>query len=324
MTAHGFSELSLDRIIQAAEDSLGTPFTGYTSQLPSYINRVYELQAQDGIRYIAKFYRPGRWNRQALEEEHAFTADCLEMEIPVIAPLLLAHGTTLAETAGIYYALFPKRFGRAVEIESDQMLQRIGSLLGRIHSAGAQRAAHARIRCHPAESTARFVRQLLDGGFVARKCSSAFEDIAGSVVERITPLFDHCEMIRIHGDCHRGNILDRQGEGLHIIDFDDMMNGPPVQDFWMLLPDHAHKAQREIDLLLSGYKLFRTFDRSSLKLIEPLRAMRMIYFNAWCSIQVDDLQFRKNFPDWGSESFWQQEIYDLRQLLTLMGAIGIC
>jgi len=324
MTLQGFSELSFDRIIQAAEDSLGVPFSGYIFQLPSYVNRVYELQTEDEVRYIVKFYRPGRWSREALEEEHTFLHDCEEMEIPVISPLKLTNGKTLAETSSIYFAVFPKRSGRAADSESDEMFQRLGSLLGRIHTAGAKRKANKRIQCHPTHSTARFVRHLLDGGFVAPASADAFKEVTGEILRRITPLFDQAEMIRIHGDCHRGNILERKGEGLHIIDFDDMMTGPPVQDFWMLLPDHVHKAQREIDLILTGYEQFRPFDRSTLRLIEPLRAMRMMYFIAWCSTQVDDLQFRNNFPDWGSESFWQQEIHDLRELLELMGELDIC
>ena len=235
MKLKGFSELSIDRIIQAAEDGLNTSFTGYTYQLPSYINRVYELEAQDGVRYIAKFYRPGRWNRRAIEDEHTFVFDCEEAEIPAIAPLQLANGETIGETDGIFYAIFPKRSGRAVDIESDRMFLRIGSLLGRIHAVAGKRKAEARIVCHPAESTALFVRKLLDGGFISRTHERAFEDVTGTILERITPLFENCGMTRIHGDCHRGNILDRKGERLHIIDFDDMMMGPPVQDLLLLL-----------------------------------------------------------------------------------------
>jgi Ser/Thr protein kinase RdoA (MazF antagonist) len=142
-----------------------------------------------------------------------------------------------------------------------------------------------------------------------------FRDAASRIIEMSAPLFDGVERIRVHGDCHRGNILDRLEQGLLLIDFDDMAMGPPVQDLWLLLPDRAAQSIREIELFIEGYQLFRTFDRASLRCIEPLRAMRMIYFLAWCSRQVDDFQFRRNFPDWGSDAFWQKEINDLREQL---------
>jgi Ser/Thr protein kinase RdoA (MazF antagonist) len=135
------------------------------------------------------------------------------------------------------------------------------------------------------------------------------------LLEAGTPLFSGLERIRIHGDCHRGNILDRLDEGLLLIDFDDMAMGPPVQDLWLLLPDRAGKSSREIELFLQGYERFRSFDRTSLRCIEPLRAMRMVYFLAWCSRQTGDAQFRKIFPDWGSDQFWQREVNDLREQL---------
>jgi Ser/Thr protein kinase RdoA (MazF antagonist) len=132
-------------------------------------------------------------------------------------------------------------------------------------------------------------------------------------IEASAPLFDGLERIRIHGDCHRGNILDRLEQGLLLIDFDDMAMGPPVQDLWLLLPDRATKSSHEIGLFLSGYERFRKFDRAGLRCIEPLRAMRMIYFLSWCSRQVGDFQFKRNFPDWGNDTFWQREINDLRE-----------
>jgi Ser/Thr protein kinase RdoA (MazF antagonist) len=150
-----------------------------------------------------------------------------------------------------------------------------------------------------------------------------YRTTAMRLIEMSAPLWEELEIIRIHGDCHRGNILDRLDEGLLVIDFDDMAMGPPVQDLWLLLPDRAANARYEIDLFLQGYERFRRFDRASLRCIEPLRAMRMIYFLAWCSRQIEDFQFRKNFPDWGNERFWQREINDLReQLGFVMETIG--
>jgi Ser/Thr protein kinase RdoA (MazF antagonist) len=143
------------------------------------------------------------------------------------------------------------------------------------------------------------------------------------LIESSGPLFNDVECIRIQGDCHRGNILNRLDEGLLLIDFDDMAMGPPVQDLWLLLPDRADKSEHEISLFLQGYERFRRFDRRSIRCIEPLRAMRMIYFLGWCSRQIDDAQFKKHFPDWGNDSFWQKEINDLREQLGFVEEITL-
>jgi Ser/Thr protein kinase RdoA (MazF antagonist) len=306
-----YEHLTPELLLDAVEDATGISMTGLTIPLPSYINRVYEIQTRGGERLIAKFYRPGRWSREALLDEHLFLADCAGMEIPVVCPLTLAEGSTLGEAHGMYFALFPKKSGREFELNTDEDWRRVGQLVARVHLAGEQRRAHARITLLPNESTRNDLIFLAKGGFVIPEFKSAFEDLTERMVESISGLFEGTELIRIHGDCHRGNLLDRHGEGLMVIDFDDMMTGPPVQDLWLLLPDHAGRSRREIDLLLEGYDQFREFDYSSLKLIEPLRFMRIIYFLAWLARQEGDYAFGSNHPDWGSETFWQREISDL-------------
>jgi Ser/Thr protein kinase RdoA (MazF antagonist) len=153
----------------------------------------------------------------------------------------------------------------------------------------------------------------LEGGFISPKHVEAFKKVGNSIVDSSAGLFHDIELIRLHGDCHRGNLLHRPGEGIMVIDFDDMMMGPPVHDLWLLLPEYADKCTKEIGLILEGYETFRDFDRKTLKLIEPLRAMRIIYFLAWCSRQKNDYKFKNNFPEWGSDGFWQQEINDLNR-----------
>ncbi|MBU3915837.1 phosphotransferase, partial [bacterium] len=170
----------------------------------------------------------------------------------------------------------------------------------------------------PAKSTTADIAQLTGGGFVAKTRLGEFAEITGHLLEISEALFKDIELIRIHGDCHNGNLLQRPEEGIMIIDFDDMMTGPPVQDIWLLLYDYADRSQKEINLILQGYEQFREFDDRSLKLIEPLRAMRMLYYLAWCSKQVDDFQFNKTFPDWGSDAFWQKEISDLQGQLQVI------
>jgi Ser/Thr protein kinase RdoA (MazF antagonist) len=306
-----FAHLTPEVLLDVIEDATGIPMTGLTMPLPSYINRVYELQSKAGERLIAKFYRPGRWSREALEDEHRFLADCAQDEIPVVCPLKLSDNSTLGKTDSTFFALFPKKAGRAFEINNDEDWTRVGALIGRIHLAGERHAPRDRITLHPLKSTRDDLDYIIKGGFVTPEHKSAFTDLTSSIVEAISGLFDGAELIRIHGDCHRGNLLERPGEGLMVIDFDDMMVGPPVHDLWLLLPDHAGHSRREIDLLLTGYEQFRTFDHSSVLLIEPLRFMRIVYFLAWWARQADDFDFRSNHPDWGTDAFWNKEILDL-------------
>lgn len=311
-----FEHLVPDVMLDAVEHALGVRMTGLATPLPSYINRVYEIQTMDGERLIAKFYRPGRWSREALQEEHDFVRDCAEDEIPVIAPSVYGEGNTLHVTDGIYFTIFPKRWGRQLELNSPKDWLRVGRLLGRVHVTGSRREAHARTNLHPDVSTASHIDHLLDNGFVTPRYRDAFDDVTSRILDRIVDLFDDVEFIRIHGDCHCGNLLNRPGEGIMMIDFDDMMVGPPVQDFWLLLPGRADECRRELNLLLRGYGQFREFDDYTLCLIEPLRAMRIIYFLAWCSRQVNDYRFRTLYPEWGSDAFWQREVSDLTHQLS--------
>ncbi|MDD5520604.1 MAG: serine/threonine protein kinase [Kiritimatiellae bacterium] len=306
-----FEHLVPDIMLNLVEQSTGLKMTGLATPLPSYINRVYEIQTMDGNRLIAKFYRPGRWSREALHDEHDFVADCAAEEIPVIAPMKLNGDQRLHEADGIYFTIFPKRYGRQLEINNDTDWLRVGRLLGRVHMVGSRRQATARTDLHPKQSTKEHVRHLLDNGYVTPRYTEEFKKITDLILDLITCLFEDIEFIRIHGDCHCGNLLDRPGEGIMIIDFDDMMVGPPVQDLWLLLPDRADKCRRELDLLLRGYEQFREFDDRSFRLIEPLRAMRIIYYLAWCSRQVNDFKFRTTYPEWGSDAFWQREVTDL-------------
>lgn len=294
--------------------------TGLTYPMPSYINRVYELQTRDGERLIAKFYRPGRWTSAAIADEHCFVTDCAEAEIPVVAPMVFADGSTLAEMDGYRFAVFPKKSGREFDVKEDTDWVRIGRLVARMHLAGSLRTADSRIRMHPEFSMAADIIYLKESGAIAPRFLPDFEKITDQMLEAITGRFEPAEMIRIHGDCHRANLLERPGEGLMLIDFDDMAMGPPVQDIWLLLPDHAANCQREINLILEGYEQFRRFDRRTIDMIEPLRAMRIIYYLAWCGRQRHDFHFRHHFSEWGNDRFWEHEIADLhRQLQRVKG-----
>ncbi|MBN2702811.1 MAG: serine/threonine protein kinase [Pontiellaceae bacterium] len=306
-----FEALTPDRILDAVEMEMGIQLTGLTSPLPSYINRVYELQSVSGERLITKFYRPGRWSRAALQDEHDFVFDCATEEVPVVAPLPLKDGGTIGEYERLLFAVFPKKSGREMDLHTDESWRRLGSLVGRIHLAGSRRAAPSRLRMHPETTTIPEVQLLLDGAFMSPHQARRFREITDKIIEIALSEFEDVELQRIHGDCHRANILERPGEGLMAIDFDDMVMGPAVQDIWLLLPGNANRCRHEINLILDGYEQFMEFDDRQLRLVEILRAMRIIYFLAWCSTQVGDYTFQTNFPDWGSEMFWQREMADL-------------
>lgn len=308
---NGFSGLTPHLLIDGVENFTGERFTGHTNPLASYINRVYEIEREDGEKMIVKYYRPGRWTLDAIYDEHDFILDCLEDEIPVVAPVELNNQSTLALWGDYTFALFPKKSGPMLEINSEEEWIRAGELIGRIHATGAKFDCDHRMTLDPEHSTELFIDNLLKGSLINEANKKPFEDICRKIIRTIKPLFADFEMIRVHGDCHRGNIIHRPGEGLMIIDFDDMGISVPVQDLWMLLHGRLDQSRREMNLLLEGYEKFRDFDYRSLKLIEPLRAMRIIYYIEWCSRQYGEHHFQRNHPDWGTDIFWRSEINDL-------------
>jgi Ser/Thr protein kinase RdoA (MazF antagonist) len=327
-----FDQLSPDSIAAAVEGSLGLGADGTISAYPSYVNRVYGLRLDDDREVIAKFYRPGRWSRACILDEHGFLRDSAAAELPVVAPMELAGGETLGELlledeageSSFLFALFPKMGGRNFDAESEEDWLRLGAVLGRLHAVGGLREAPDRLRCDPENLSLPLMRGLLNEGLVHPEFASEFRALCEEVFGYLGPRFATLEYRRIHGDCHRGNILDRlgssrgPGEGLLVIDFDDMMTGPAVQDLWLLLPDHAAECRRELGLLVEGYEAFLPFDRRELELVEGLRFMRMVYFLAWRSKQRNDMWFRESFPNWGDKAFWTTELEDLRDQAELV------
>jgi Ser/Thr protein kinase RdoA (MazF antagonist) len=290
--------------LQKTLDGVITPYN-------SYVNRVYGVKDEDDIPYIIKFYSPKRWTAEGILEEHRFIRQCEEEEIPVVAPLASTDGSTLCTAEGLLYTVFPLRGGRTFDITSDEDWVRLGAIIGRMHRVGKREDACHRTLCSPRETTAAQAEELLASGLIPPDLATDFSRLCSDTIELIEPLFRDIDHIRIHGDCHRGNILDRLAEGLLIIDFDDMMTGPAVQDLWLLLPGHFSECTVETDLLLYGYTQFMGFDTSELILVEPLRFMRIIYFLSWCASQKDDPGFFTHFPAWGEEGFWIKEIEDI-------------
>ncbi len=314
-TSHGepFAHLSPDTILTAVEQAAQVRCTGYCLQLNSYINRVYEVETEAGNRLIVKFYRPDRWSLAALKEEHDFVSELDRLELPVVAAMPLATGSSLAVVRDIHFALYPKRSGRFFDEFSRQQWQELGRLIGRMHAVSATRPCRHRPILTPDQATRKQIDTLLAGDFMPPHQQRSFSSVCHDLLELITPLFRDTTLIRLHGDCHFGNILHRAEESFLLIDFDDMAMGPAVQDFWMLLPGYRDECHEEIDNFIQGYETFRPFPRQELLLIEPLRAMRYIHFIAWCAHQAHDKKSSQSLmSDWGSEQYWSQEIIDLQ------------
>ncbi len=310
-TGKDFQELGPDRVLNLVEKALGVRCNNLFRTLNSYINRVFEIETMDKVRMVVKFYRPGRWSKEAILDEHRFLLDLVEQEISVIAPLLFKNGETIAEGDNLLFSVFPKLGGRSVdEFNDDQWLQ-LGRLIGRVHQVGERGKAKHRITMAPHRSTQTQLTYLLKSHCVPEEMKPLLEKAAGAIIADIQPLFAKTECIRIHGDCHFSNVIQRPGESFYLIDFDDMAMGPPVQDIWMLLPGEADESFVELDLFLEGYEMFRHFDRRSLRLIEPLRAMRFIHYMAWCAHQVEGDGSTRAIDGFGSQEYWRREIADL-------------
>ncbi len=331
-----FFTLTPDRVMRAVEAS-GLPCTGYCATLNSYENRVYEVELDldpqqyktlSSRRRVIKFYRPRRWTKEQISEEHQFLQELLDNEIPVIAPERFPDGQTLhtlqpeqQDSDPIYFALWPKVGGRApeewVEPAMRETLPRLGRLLARIHSVGAAKPAPLRKRLDPTTYGREPLKFLLDGGFLPLELKRQYEETALALIERITPRFDALApqaWHRVHGDCHPGNLL-WNSEGPFFLDFDDFCTAPAAQDLWLLIPGRDEQAREQMRLMLEGYEQLRKFDRSQLRLIEPLRALRFIHYSAWLARRWEDPAFPIAFPEFGSFGYWQSELEDLREQL---------
>jgi len=316
-----FSTLTPDVILTAVEQAADLRCTAYCLQLNSYINRVYELETEEGQRLIVKFYRPKRWPWAALQEEHDFIRELAAHDLPVVAPLPFATGLTLARHNDIYFALFPKKSGRFFDEFTLDQWQELGRLIGRMHAIASSRPCSHRLILTPAQATTQQVDFLLASGLIPAHLHPLFAATCRELLDLLIPLFKTTNLLRIHGDCHFGNILHRAEESFLLIDFDDMVMGPAVQDFWMLLPGYKNECHQEIESFLEGYATFHTFNRAELELIEPLRAMRYIHFMAWCAHQARDIRGSENLvAGWGSDHYWQQEIQDLQAQIIRINA----
>ena len=270
-----YRQLQPEQILAAVE-SVGFRCDGRLLALNSYENRVYQVGLEEAEPVVAKFYRPHRWADAAIQEEHDFAHELAAAEIPVVAPCRDPRdGSTLHFHHQFRFAVFPRCGGRAPELDDPEHLLQLGRFAGRLHAVGAG----SRFQVRPEISIEVFgeesVRFLLDSGFIPADLALAYRTLTEDLLRRVQACFERAgdyQRIRLHGDCHRQNILHRPGEGYHLLDFDDMAVGPAVHDLWLMLPDRLPRARAELDRLLEGYETFTSFDYSTLKLIEPLRS----------------------------------------------------
>ena len=306
-----FLGLTYDWVLRAVEQAGFEP-TGHIMALHCMENRVYDLKLEDDSHVVAKFYRPGRWSSEAIREEHEFLLELKEAELPVCAPLIFEDGDTLHEVEGIRYAVWPRTGGRSPEELTDEQVAILGRLVARIHNVGAMRPAKHRPELNAITYGDDAFAFLEEKGFLPPQYVNRYGDALDRIAEVYESLVDGVPLIRVHGDCHHGNLLDGR-EGWFFLDFDDFRMGPAVQDVWLLVPDQDERGQHQRDVFIDAYRQFRDFDPRWLKLVEPLRALRYIHYAAWIARRWDDPAFPPSFPHFNSENYWEKETNDLEK-----------
>jgi len=316
-SAFNFQTLSPNLIMDALE-SLGLGVDSGLTALNSYENRVYQFMDEDKKRYVAKFYRPERWTAAQIEEEHQFSADLAAAEVPAVAPLRL-NGQTLQQHEGFLFTVFPSVGGRQYESDNLDQLEWVGRFLGRIHQVGAEQPFVARPTMGLTEYLTEPRQVLASSSLIPSKQQDAFMAVADQMIATIEQYWHtDWQPLRLHGDCHPGNILWRDGP--LFVDLDDARNGPAVQDLWMLLQGDRNEQRIQLDILLEAYSEFADFDQRQLALIEPLRAMRMVYYLAWVARRWQDPAFPKSFPWMAEADFWSSQTAIFTEQIRLLEA----
>jgi Ser/Thr protein kinase RdoA (MazF antagonist) len=317
--ARPYDGLTPDAVLDALA-SAGLRGDGRLLALNSFENRVYLANLEDGGSVVAKFYRPGRWSDAQILEEHAFALELAEREIPVVAPLQI-EGRTLHGFGGFRFAAYPRCGGRPPELEDESVLEWIGRFLARIHACGAL----VEFRARPELSLESFGTAsrdwLLANDCVPPDLKPAWSSVSAHALEGAREAWERAgrvKTIRLHGDCHAGNILWREPDGPHFVDLDDARTGPAVQDLWMLLPAERETAEQSLGALLRGYEQFHAFDRRELLLVEALRTLRLLHYAHWLASRWDDPAFPAAFPWFGTQRYWQDRILELREQVAAM------
>lgn len=317
-SATPYADLSPDRVLDAVESS-GLPTDGHLLALNSYENRVYLVGIEEAEPVVAKFYRPGRWSDAAILEEHGFTLALADAEIPAVPPLATL-GRTLHEHRGHRFSLSSRRGGRTPELEDSSVLEWLGRLLGRIHAIGAITPFQHRPTLDIASFGTGPRDFLLTGDWIPADLLPAYTSVVDQALAGVQACFAQTgdfTPIRLHGDCHRGNLLWTDA-GPHFVDFDDARMGPAVQDLWMLLSGDRLEQTRQLADVLAGYEDFCDFDHRELHLIEALRTLRQIHYAAWLARRWEDPAFPAAFPWFNTQHYWQNHILALREQIAAM------
>ena len=348
-TSRDYDDLTPQTVLDAL-DAVGFRGDGRVLQLNSYENRVFQVFLEDGAVVVSKFYRPARWSDEQILEEHALAIELFDAEVPVIPPLplhlrdapgvasstspspapttaLLGTPATLAcqREGGVHrYAVSTRCAGREPELEAPETLRQIGRFIGRLHAVGERRPFLHRHVMRPQLDGQKARALLIDGGFLPETAQTAWDSVCVAAINHLQAAFStlpDLKTLRLHGDCHLGNVLWRDG-GPHVVDLDDACMGPAVQDLWMLVSGDWATMHGQLELLLEGYRQSHDFDRRELRLIEPLRTLRMIRHSAWLAERWSDPAFPRSFPHFGTEAYWSQQVAQLREQISAMTEIA--
>lgn len=313
-----FTALTPEKVLDAI-DALGFKTTGRISILASMENRVYEVEIENDEAQnvsetfkIVKFYRPGRWSKEQIQDEHDLLFDLKANDLHVIAPDKIHNQSLFTDKDGLFYCLFPKQGGRAADEWTDELLEQMGRLLARLHNTGQIKKATYRLSLDIETFGVANLTTILNSNYLLNDYKESYKNICEQIFSLSAPLFNDINYQRIHGDCHHGNILLKDGQPF-LIDFDDMSMGPRVQDLWMIAPGRDEYSKRQRSILIDAYSSMTEFDHRELKLIESLRALRIIHFSAWISHRFEDMAFKRAFPNFGTHQYWEKELFDLRE-----------
>lgn len=324
VSSHPYDALTPDIILDAMEEA-GFTVSGRLFALNSYENRVYQVGLEEAPPVITKFYRPGRWSEAQIREEHDLTLELKQADIPVVAPMQLDSGDTLGRHGDFLFAVFQQRGGQAPDTSVTDTLYRLGQWLGQIHNIGARRPFTHRPGMALLDGIETSNRLLVEGGWIPTDLRPAWDSLIPDLQTLCAARIDEAgpvDTLRLHGDCHAGNILCRE-EQMLFVDLDDCRSGPAIQDMWLLLNGDDLERGFQLGELLEGYEMFRDFNRRERHLIEPLRCYRQIAHCAWLAKRWDDPAFPRFFPWFGQPRFWSDQILSLREQLSTLQSPAI-
>ncbi|NRA71809.1 MAG: serine/threonine protein kinase [Gammaproteobacteria bacterium] len=312
-------------LILDAIESIGVfPSSGLLA-LNSYENRVYQFSCDDNKRYVVKFYRPGRWSDAQILEEHQFSIELFEQELPVVPPVVI-NGHTLHIYSGFYFTLFPCQGGRQFEVDNLDHLEWVGRFIGRIHQVGSRQSFNHRVSFGLDNYLYQPQEFLLTYDGVPSYLRATFNSDLNLLIKLASEQlqdFNTLANLRVHGDCHPGNILWTDA-GPHFVDLDDSVNGPAIQDLWMMLNGERHNQVLQLDILLEGYQEFYDFDMKELQLIEPLRTIRMVNYMYWLAKRWQDPAFPRNFPWFNTDKYWEEQVLAIKEQIFTLSQPALC